>query len=37
LANDWQLVVTADVTMGDISDNRPDAAEGDRAGSTLTR
>lgn len=36
LPNDWKLEVAADITMGDISDNRSDASEGGRTGSTLT-
>jgi hypothetical protein len=36
MPSDWKLVVTADVTVGDISDNRPNAPEGGRTGSTLT-
>ena len=36
MPNDWKLVIIADVTMGDISDNRPSASEGERTGPTLT-
>jgi hypothetical protein len=33
--NEWKVEFAADITMGEISDNRPDA-DGDRTGATLT-
>jgi predicted membrane protein len=34
--NEWKIEFAADITMGEISDNRSDASEGERTGATLT-